>query len=124
MKDSSSLVFRLFRHSLDQLDAAREWMLLLGRKTAEERLASFLLLVARRSTMLGPKAQKAERLSFELPISRTDIADFLGLALETVSRQLGRLEADGIIRIEASRLVVIEDMGGLVSAAGASGQGR
>lgn len=44
---------RLFQHTLDELDAARDWMLLLGRKTAEEKVASFLFMLARRSMLTG-----------------------------------------------------------------------
>jgi CRP/FNR family transcriptional regulator len=110
---------RLFERTLDELDAAREWMLLLGRKTAEEKVASFLLMLARRSEMIGcghlPAKQTA---SFELPLTRADIADYLGLTIETVSRQLTRLKTMGVITISASRIIGVSDMPGLLRAAG------
>jgi len=52
MTESQSLERRLLEMTLDELDAAREWMVLLGRKTARERVASFLMILARRRTML------------------------------------------------------------------------
>ena len=54
---------RLFQHTLDELDAARDWMLLLGRKTAEEKVASFLYMLARRSLHDRLPAQEHARLS-------------------------------------------------------------
>jgi CRP/FNR family transcriptional regulator, anaerobic regulatory protein len=87
------LQHKLFERTLDELDAAREWMLLLGRKTAEEKVASFLLMLARRSLLTGCKHVAAqETASFELPLTRSDMADYLGLTIETVSRQLTKLK--------------------------------
>ena len=88
--DYPELEHRLFERTLDELDAAREWMLLLGRKTAEEKVANFLYLLARRSRMTHCADHAAA--SFELPLSRADIADYLGLTIETVSRQITRLK--------------------------------
>jgi CRP/FNR family transcriptional regulator len=111
MRDCPSLVCRLFERTLDELDAAHEWMLLLGRKTAEEKLASFLLLLARRSVPVSLAPTTGERpAQFELPLTRTDIADFLGLTLETVSRQMAHLKARGIIRSVTFRSIVIPDL--------------
>ena len=110
---------RLFERTLDELDAAREWMLLLGRKTAEEKVASFLLMLAKR-TMLVSCLHKGENgeCRFELPLTRADMADYLGLTIETVSRQLTRLKSRGLIRILDSRIVEVPEIGGLYSAAG------
>ena len=86
--------------TLDELDAAREWMLLLGCKSAEEKIASFLMLLVRRSFNMscGREAQPVSPI-FELPIRRADIAGYLGMTVETVSRQISRLRADGIIKL-------------------------
>jgi CRP/FNR family transcriptional regulator len=89
--------------TLRELDEAREWMVTLGRKTAAEKVASFLLLIA---THLDPKAEGDSR-RFDLPLSRADIADFLGLTIETVSRQLSRLKTDGIVSIVANRHIEV-----------------
>lgn len=103
------LEHRLFENTLDELDAAQEWMLLLGRKTAEEKVASFLVMVARRMQSVGCHAA-GHVTRFELPLSRAEIADFLGLTIETVSRQFTRLKNDGHIAIEGARTVVVQDM--------------
>ncbi|AZB68998.1 Crp/Fnr family transcriptional regulator [Cereibacter sphaeroides] len=87
---------RLLEMTLDELDAAREWMLLLGRKTAREKIASLLAIIARRDAVLrlGPTRG---RIVFDLPLTRESMADYLGLTLETVSRQISALKRDGVI---------------------------
>jgi len=79
---------------MDDLAGAQNQMLLLGRKTARERVASFLVLL---STRTGKKEQGREVLP--IPMNRVDIADFLGLTIETVSRTLTSLKKDNIITI-------------------------
>ena len=85
-----------------ELAAAQEQLLLLGRKTAQERLASFLLLLLQRS---GQAA--AARPQLDLFMSRTDIADHLGLTIETLSRGLGQLKRQGIIALPTANHVVV-----------------
>lgn len=110
---------RLFQHTLDELDAAREWMLLLGRKSAEEKVASFLLMLARRSLMIGCSHSKASEVpSFELPLTRAYMADFLGLTIETVSRQITRLKTSKAIRLASNRLIEVSNLQCLVRIAG------
>jgi len=105
--------------TLDELDAAREWMLLLGCKSAEEKVASFLLLLIRRSfnSRCGREAQPANPV-FELPVNRADIAGYLGMTVETVSRQISRLKAEGIIRLIDIRHYTVPDLGRLAGLAG------
>ena len=113
------LQHRLFQHTLDELDAARDWMLLLGRKTATEKVASFLYMLARRSAMVGCKHFGAsEVVSFELPLTRADMADYLGLTIETVSRQLTKLKTSHVIRLGSNRLVEVPDLQRLARVAG------
>ena len=110
---------RLFQHTLDELDAARDWMVLLGRKTAEEKVASFLLMLARRSLMIGCQHQSAPAMAaFELPLTRSDMADYLGLTIETVSRQLTRLKSRNVIRLSTNRLIMVPDLAKLTLVAG------
>lgn len=110
---------RLFQHTLDELDAARDWMLLLGRKTAEEKVASFLYMLARRSLMVGcSHTAKPLAASFELPLTRADMADFLGLTIETVSRQLTRMKTSNVIRLSTNRLIMVPDIARLARVAG------
>ncbi|CAM5547572.1 Nitrogen fixation regulation protein FixK [Mycolicibacterium aubagnense] len=105
MKQSPELENRLLRQTLKELDEAREWMLTLGRKTASEKVASFLLLIANH---IDPTLDEGEeKVTFDLPLTRTDIADFLGLTIETVSRQFTKLRADGVISIENNRHVTV-----------------
>ncbi|SFU21404.1 CRP/FNR family transcriptional regulator, anaerobic regulatory protein [Mesorhizobium sp. YR577] len=106
MKDSAGLESRLLRQTLKELDEARDWMVMLGRKTASEKVASFLVMIAR---FIDPATDpKAGPVTFDLPLTRADIADFLGLTIETVSRQLTKLRSDGVIRIENHRHVTVE----------------
>lgn len=108
---------RLLEMALDELDAAREWMLLLGRKTAREKVASFLMLVVRRSS--HPEASSlGEPTRIELPLSRETIANFLGLTIETVSRQLTALRKEGLIDLDGNRTVHIEEPDALAEVAG------
>ena len=115
--EQPELEHRLHRQALRELDEAREWMLTLGRKTAAEKVASFLHMIARNVdpdrdlTGSGPA-------TFDLPLTRADIADFLGLTIETVSRQITKLRKAGIIEIENNRHVIVPEMERLDRAAG------
>ncbi len=116
VKSSPELEHRLYQQSLKELDEARDWMVTLGRKTASEKIASFLLMIARH---IDPAADPGRAsATFDLPLSRADIADFLGLTIETVSRQLTKLRADKVIHIENNRHVTVPDMERLETRAG------
>lgn len=113
---------RLLQMTLDELDAAREWMLLLGRKTAREKIASLLAIVARRDASLNLRASQ-NRMAFDLPLTREAMADYLGLTLETVSRQVSALKRDGVIELQGKRHVVIPDFQALIAEAGDDSDG-
>ncbi len=100
---------RLLEMSLDELDAAREWMLLLGRKTAREKVASLISIFARRSTTSHSFGQADGRM-VELPMTREQMADYLGITLETVSRQVSALKREGVIDLPEARTLVVPDM--------------
>jgi CRP/FNR family transcriptional regulator, anaerobic regulatory protein len=104
------------------LDAAREWMLVLGRKTAREKIASLLSIVARRDASLTPKGV-VNTVTFDLPLTREAMADYLGLTLETVSRQMSALKKDGVISLEGKRRVTVPDMARLLEEAGDDSDG-
>jgi CRP/FNR family transcriptional regulator len=108
---------RLLEMTLDELDAAREWMLLLGRKTAREKIASMLVIIAQRDASLHLRAPKG-RVAFDLPLTREAMADYLGLTLETVSRQVSALKRDGLVSLEGKRHVVVPDFDRLKEEAG------
>lgn len=96
---------RLLQRTLDDLDRARTWMLLLGRKNAQEKIATFLLDMSRR--LAGDAGNPLD--SFELPLSRQQVADVLGLTIETVSRQLTDMKRAGIIALPNRRTVDLLD---------------
>ena len=107
IEQAPELGHRLHLQALDELDEARDWMLTLGRKTAAERVASFLHLIARHG---DPEAESDGEARFDLPLTRADIADFLGLTIETVSRQLTKLRKDGLISVENNRHITVFDI--------------
>jgi len=108
---------RLLEMTLDELDAAREWMVLLGRKTAREKIASLLAIIARRDARLALRKPEG-RVIFELPLTREEMADYLGLTLETVSRQISALRKDGLIALDGKRTVLVADFDALVGQTG------
>lgn len=113
---------RLLEMTLDELDAAREWMLVLGRKTAREKIASLLMIIARRNASLNlSKAQG--KMEFDLPLTREAMADYLGLTLETVSRQVSALKRDGVIELKGKRHVIVPSFDRLVEEAGDDSDG-
>ncbi|QDL92705.1 cyclic nucleotide-binding domain-containing protein [Paroceanicella profunda] len=114
LRESPALNRRLLDMTLDELDAAREWMVLLGRKTAREKIASFIALTARRSRA----PETPEGLHIALPLTREAMADYLGLTIETVSRQIGALKRDGLIILIDARHLVIPDLDALGAEAG------
>ncbi len=91
--------------SSGSLRRAHERMLLLARKSAPERVATFLEEMAERT---GDEAA-----TVELPMSRLDIADYLGLTLETVSRVLNRLHRDHVITLSSATHIQLGDRGTL-----------
>ncbi len=122
MVDTPHIAQRLLEMTLDELDAAREWMLVLGRKTAREKIASLLSIIARRNATLKLMPLNGA-VSFELPLTREAMADYLGLTLETVSRQMSALKKAGVIQIENKRHITVPDMDALMEEAGDDGDG-
>src|ERR1700722_7502334 len=94
----AAVALRLWAITSHDLQRLQDHMLLLGRKSAVERVATFLVTMASR----GPAGQVVD-----LPMSRTDIADYLGLTIETVSRTLTQLERDQAISMSGSRHIVL-----------------
>ncbi|MFO1056004.1 MAG: cyclic nucleotide-binding domain-containing protein [Dongiaceae bacterium] len=94
LSEMPSLEHSLLGRAAGEIVLAQDQMLLLGRKTARERVASFLLMMAERE---GRAGRRTDRI--ELAMTRSDIADFLGLTTETVSRTLSQLKQDGMIGI-------------------------
>lgn len=118
-REHPSLEHKLLQRTLAELDRTRRWMLLLGRKSAGEKVASFLLEMSERLVQPGcVDAPDMPLRRFALPFSRQQVADVLGLTIETVSRQFTRLKADGVIDLPSRREVVILDRASLAAEAG------
>jgi len=91
---------KLWTMTAGDLRHAEDHMLLLGRKSAMERVANFLLEMDRRLSSAGMMA---------LPMCRRDIGDYLGLTLETVSRALSQLHSEGVLRFSGARHIVLRN---------------
>ena len=107
-ENDAKVARNLLSMTTSNLRHAEDHMLLLGRKTSLERVAAFLIEMDRRSTAAGVLA---------LPMCRRDIADYLGLTLETVSRALSRLHEKGVLGFIGNnqRQIVLLDRGQLAS---------
>jgi CRP/FNR family transcriptional regulator len=101
-REMPKLESRLLEISRSELAEAHNQMLLLGRKSAIERIASFLLMLLKRAEKLQLSTDP-----LEIPMSRNDIGDYLGLTTETVSRTLTRLKQGGIITLNSDRRISI-----------------
>ncbi len=95
---------RLLGMASHELAVAQEQMLLLGRKTAREKIASFLLMLSRRATQRGQAGDPVL-----VPMSRNDIGDYLGLTTETVSRTFTQLRQGGSISLLQGGKVALAD---------------
>jgi CRP/FNR family transcriptional regulator, nitrogen fixation regulation protein len=104
LERNPELTTELWARTIGELRRAQEHVITLGRKSAQERVADFLLDAA------GPLLRSG---AVELPMSRHDIADYLGLTIETVSRTLTQLQRDRVISITSSRRIVLRDRSAL-----------
>lgn len=101
----------LLRRTLDDLDRARQWMMLLARKSASARVASLLLDIWQRSRVTKDRAVR-------LPLSRQQMGDLLGLVIETVSRSITALREQGVVSLPGGRGLIVEDPAALRAIAG------
>jgi CRP/FNR family transcriptional regulator len=93
---------RLLEIASNELIAAQNQMVLLGRKSATERIASFLLAMVQRCERQGQNGSE-----LRLPMNREDIGDYLGLTMETTSRTLQKLATRKVIEIPSAPLIVV-----------------
>lgn len=107
-REHPGLEHRLLQHTLDELDRTRKWMLLLSRKSARERVATFLLETSRKLAR-GKAQDHLPPHRFTLPLDRQQIANLLGLTIETVSRQFSALKRNRIVALPDRRSVEILD---------------
>ncbi len=108
-REHPKLEHKILERTLTELDHTRQWLLLLGRKTAQEKLATFLLDISKRLRDECCEEIVPPLDRFDLPFGRQQIADILGLTIETVSRQLTELTKTGLIELPDQRNVVIND---------------
>lgn len=114
---SPAIMTRLLAMTSDELDAARDWMLLLGRKTAREKVAGFISKLARRAIQQQGMSA-ADGATLALPLSRSELADYIGLTIETTSRQFSLLKREGIISMPTPRDVHVNNLASLFREAG------
>ncbi|MDF1774494.1 MAG: helix-turn-helix domain-containing protein [Rhizobiaceae bacterium] len=92
----------LLKYAAAEVNNMQEHFIMLGRKSATEKVASFLI------TLMDRVGQKNDcNTCFELPMCRSDIADFLGLTIETISRTLTKLRAEGVIELPKKQQVLV-----------------
>jgi CRP-like cAMP-binding protein len=103
--EDPALGVKLYEALARELAATRDLMLTTGQRSAVERVASFLLAFSRRNRRIAQ-----DPTSFELPMTRTDIGDFLGLTIETVSRTFSKLKQLGLIELPCSNRVKLLDI--------------
>jgi CRP/FNR family transcriptional regulator len=108
LADAPTLERRLFEMARNEVVAARDHMLLLGRKTAREKVASFLTALAAK-----PQCAHTARPCVDLPMTRTEIADYLGLTIETVSRTISRFRDEGLVVLETSDRLLLAKLDAL-----------
>ena len=101
-----SVPSQLVTHLLRNFERAQEHAVLLGRRSAIEKVAAFLLGWARQSACTGTIA---------LAMTRLDIGDYLGLTIETVSRTLSQLERDGVIELPSVRQIRLKNIEALTA---------
>ncbi len=107
--DYPDIEHELLRMKLDQLDRARARMTMLGRKSAAERVASFLVEIAEHHKGCGQHIRDDGVLEFELLMGRRGIADYLGLTIETVSRKVQQLARNGVITLKDHNHIKVVD---------------
>ena len=105
IQNRPEMASKLLSVATNQLASMESHFVLLGRKCALEKVASFILGLARRHA-----DEDALSASFKLQMSRTDIADYLGLTIETVSRSLTKLRIAGVVQMPETSMIVIPDM--------------
>ncbi|MGR3755675.1 MAG: transcriptional regulator FnrL [Tranquillimonas sp.] len=118
VRQTPHIAGRLLSMTLDELDAARDWAVVLGRMTARERVASILTSLVRRESARQGRSGTGAEAELVLPLTREALADHLGLTIETTSRQMTALRRDGLIQTPSPRQIRIPDTGRLARAAG------
>jgi CRP/FNR family transcriptional regulator len=110
-----NLQAHMYKTFSKEINTDQQFHRLLSKKTAEERISTFLQNLSERY-----QRRKLSPTSFRLPMSRTDIGNYLGLAVETVSRVFTRLQQNGILKVDGKELQIL-DLGKLCDIAHSEG---
>jgi CRP/FNR family transcriptional regulator len=102
-RDIHSLQSHMYRLLSREIRLDQELQMLLGKKTAEERIGAFLLNLSMRY-----EQRRLSSTRFRLPMARTDIGNYLGLAVETVSRVFTRFQKNGVLKVEGKEVEIIK----------------
>jgi CRP-like cAMP-binding protein len=108
VRDEPEVLEAVFSRVIDGLERCRENAVNLGRKSASKRVASFLLTMAKRSVH-----EPGGAIVVELPMSRRDVSDYLGLTIETISRQISEMRRKGLIATPSRSRVELLDCAAL-----------
>lgn len=117
VSDDPELQRELFMRTCTRLEDAQNMMMTLSKKSAGEKVAAFLIMLTKRQKNL--KANLEESIDIHLPMSRLDIADYLGLTIETVSRRLTKLKSEGVIELPSRHTARVCQIKTLENLAGA-----
>ncbi|TDL79662.1 Crp/Fnr family transcriptional regulator [Palleronia sediminis] len=123
VRDTPHIATRLLTMTLDELDAARDWAVVLGRMTAREKVAAFLVSLIRRRAAATGQGEPAGDVAVALPLSREAMSDHLGLTIETTSRQITAMKKDGLIQAINTRAFRIPSFEALALIAGEDDDG-
>jgi CRP/FNR family transcriptional regulator, anaerobic regulatory protein len=113
LEKNRGLSRRIFEKTAHELELAREWTIMLSCKSSYQQVAGLFAIFAQRAQRDGGTA-----VQFLLPVSRADIADYLGLTLETVCRNVTLLRQNSIIELRSAREVVVQNIELLLAEAG------
>lgn len=108
VRDDPQVLEAVFTQVIDGLERCRENAVNLGRKSASKRVASFLLTMAKRASR-----DAAGPVVVDLPMSRRDVSDYLGLTIETISRQISEMRRTGLIATPSRTRIELLDFSGL-----------
>lgn len=110
VRDDPNVLDAVFKQVIDGLERCRENAVNLGRKSASKRVAGFLLTMAKRFDR-----ESGGSVVVELPMSRRDVSDYLGLTVETISRQISEMRRKGLIATPSRTRIEVLDSAGLKS---------
>jgi CRP/FNR family transcriptional regulator len=117
LQNEHELCQRLLEYTARELEFSRDWGLMVACKSSYERVAGVFLLIARGLKTSDRAAGAEPGVIIQLPLTRTELANYLGLTPETVSRNITRLKRKGLIKFQTLRKVVISDIRQLASEA-------